>query len=81
MEAGFFKMENVTTVTKLNSIVQARGYALEVVENFVAQHPDTRQENINKANKMILKSRNPIELGINMSNFLLAHPSEGLKTI
>ena len=77
MKTGFFTMDHVRLVCNCSDITTARQVALEAIN---AQEA-AKQENVRKAIAMVNKSKTPNALGLAMSNFVLAHPSENLKTI
>lgn len=79
--AGFFNMEDVNTITKSSSMEDAQKYLNSKIEQFVSEHPGTVFSNVAKATTMITKAKSLKNLAIDVSNFVLAHPSEGLKVI
>ena len=82
METGFFKMEDVNTVlTEYTSFTCAQEFLRKKVETFKLEHPLTRQANLDKALKMINNAKNQKNLAFSVAQFILAHPSEGLKVI
>lgn len=74
---GFFTMADVKEVEKMNNITAAKAYAHEKVQRM----PNAQLKNIEKAHRMIDKSRSVNELMFAMVGFIMAHPSEGLKVI
>jgi isopropylmalate/homocitrate/citramalate synthase len=75
---GFFNMEIVTAVCNEKDLVKAKQIALDRVE---ATKADATPENIRKAINMIEKATTIKNLGLSITNFMFAHPSENLKTI
>lgn len=78
IKPGFFTMDVVTEVCKQKDIVAARAIAMKSVEKMYGY---ATAENILKAKTMVEKAKDVRKLGLDITNFLLAHPSEGLKTI
>lgn len=71
-------MDVIRAVCEQRDVEVAKQLAKEAVEN----HPHNAQkENVYKANKMIDKAKTIKDLGISLANFMLAHPSENLKSI
>lgn len=77
MNTGFFTMDTVIEVCNQRDLQEAKKIAVTAVESSEA----AKKENTRKAIQMIDKAKTVEKLGISMSNFLLAHPSENLKTI
>lgn len=78
IKQGFFTMDVIRTVCMAKSIDEARKIALDRIEE---QKDSARGENVIKATNMVNKAKNIRSLGIALTNFMLAHPSENLKTI
>jgi len=78
MEVGFFTMDVIRKVCNEKDLMKAKVIATEAVTNY-PHH--AQNENIVKANKMIDKAKTVKDLGISLANFMLAHPSENLKSI
>jgi hypothetical protein len=78
---GFFNMDDVVRITEIKSLDSSQSYALQKISAFVIAHPETKPENVSKAIKMVNNAVSYQRLAIDMSNFILAHPSENLKTI
>lgn len=78
IKQGFFTMEVIRKVCAATSIDEARKIALDRIEE---QKKEAKQENIVKATNMVNKAKDIRMLGISMTNFMFAHPSENLKTI
>lgn len=77
IKTGFFTMETVRAVLSMTDLEQAKQFVFSVVKE-----SDTAQaKSIDKAHAMINKAKNIRDLGMNITNFILAHPSENLKTI
>lgn len=77
---GFFEMADVNVVVNL-TIDHAKKYALQKIEDFKQQHPAVQKSNVVKVERIIQKANCPKKLAIDISNFILAHPSENLKVI
>jgi hypothetical protein len=77
MKTGFFTMETVNSVMRLKTLEEAKQYAHKKVD----EKTSAQQYNIDKAKAMIDKSTSIQSLAIAIANFMLAHPSENLKTI
>ncbi len=78
MEKGFFTMDDVNHIKGLN-IGEAKLYVAGILCEHMRNHPNTRWANINKAEKIVNTARSTTELMFSLTNFILAHPSEGLK--
>lgn len=78
MATGFFTMDTVIAVCAEKDIVAARAIAMKDVE---AMRLNARPANIEKATSMIEKAKTVNKLGLDITNFMFAHPSENLKTI
>ncbi len=74
---GFFTMEDVNKISVMTNIQEAKQYAL----SRVTAQPNAHLENINKATTVINKAKNINQLVLSISNFVLAHTSEGLSVI
>jgi hypothetical protein len=72
-DKGFFSMDDVRAIEKL-SINDAKKYS----KDKIAAMPNARPNNIKKATEAVDKARSVVALMQTMTNFLLAHPSEGL---
>ncbi len=77
MKAGFFTMELVHTVMAEKDLFKAKQLALEAIQAM----PTATNDNKYKAVAAVNRSSTIVQLGTMMTNFLLAHPSEGLKCI
>lgn len=78
MKTGFFTMDTVIAVCAEKDVAAARAIAMADVEKM---HGIATPENVQKATRMVETSKTVKSLGLNITNFLFAHPSEGLKTI
>ena len=77
INTGFFTVQDTHDTLKFNTLDEAKMHALEIVE----KQPDARVHNIAKAKDMIYNATSIESLVIGMVNFMLAHPSEGLKLV
>jgi hypothetical protein len=77
MKPGFFTMETVHAVMMETDLTKAKALALEAIR----AQPDAKTENKSKAQIAIERATSVKALGITLTNFLLAHPSEGLKVL
>ena len=75
---GFFNMDIVTAVCNEKDLAAAKQIAIDRVE---ATKKDATPENVHKALRMIESARSVKNLGLAITNFMFAHPSENLKTI
>jgi len=78
IKVGFFTMATVTAVCAQKDLTAAREIAMADVTKM---HGIATPENVAKATRMVEKARTVRNLGLDITNFLLAHPSENLKTI
>lgn len=81
INAGFFEMSDTNRVLSGVSLGEAKLYLTSKVENFEKSHPGVLITNTSKAYSMINRAKNLRSLAVDVSNFVLAHPSEGLKTL
>ena len=79
--AGFFNMDDVTYVTTCKTLQSAQDYLWGKVNEFQRDHVNVELTNVHKVSNMILKARSVNNLATDVSNFVLAHPSEGLKVL
>lgn len=79
--AGFFTMEDVNHVLTYKSLQGAQDYLWGKVNEFQRDHVNVELTNVHKVSNMILKAKSVNNLAIDVSNFVLAHPSEGLKVL
>ena len=75
---GFFNMDTVTAICAEKDLAAAKQIAVNRVEE---TKKDATPENIRKALSMIDKATTVKSLGLAVTNFMFAHPSENLKTI
>lgn len=78
MKEGFFNMETVQAVCDQADLATAKQIALDRIDS---RKRYATPENIHKATMMVQHARTVRNLAIAISNFILAHPSEGLKAI
>ena len=81
IDNGFFVQEHVNNIIVMKSIETANKYAMSVIDAFIDEHPNVHKENILKVKALVSKAKSPQQLAIGIQNFILAHPSEGLKVI
>jgi len=74
---GFFTMDAVTAVCNETDLSAAKQIATACITKQCYATP----ENIAKAHQMVQRAKTIKNLGLGMTNFLLAHPSENLKII
>lgn len=74
IKPGFFQIGDLQACGNL-SFVEARNHALNCIKAQAGARPD----NAKKAQQAVMKAHNLKGLLITMANFMLAHPSEGLK--
>lgn len=78
MEEGFFNMDIIRNVCESKTFDEAKAMVVELIES---KKRVVKAENYRKALNMVEKSTSKNSLAISMTNFMFAHPSEGLKTI
>lgn len=78
---GFFCQEDVNAVASLSNLETAKKYAMNKINEFSQQHPGVHPDNITKAEKAVSSARSLNSLLFALQNFVLAHPSEGLRVI
>lgn len=78
MEQGFFRQEHVNTLVTMKSLKDAKDFVTNAIDQFCDDHPGVHYENVTKARKACAKAKSPIDLAMDVQNFILAHPSEGL---
>lgn len=81
METGFFVMSDVQRVLDCHSTEAAKAMLNAKLEAFKEAHPRVHADNLLKVNSAISKARTKQQLAFAVTNFVLAHPSEGLKVI
>ena len=74
---GFFNMDTVNSIMRINDLVKAKEYA----HSKVNANPYAKPCNISKAKYMIEHSTTVEGLARGVANFMLAHPSENLKIL
>lgn len=72
-----FTMDDVHTVMAMPNLTKAKEFALAKVAATETLRDATRV----KANRIISGARSNTNLGMSMSNWILAHPDEGLKVV
>lgn len=77
MNTGFFTMEDVYALVDMKTLDEAKAYALGKIKEM----PEAKPENISKATAAVNKATSLVKLIQTVTNFVLAHPSEGLKVI
>ncbi len=77
-KAGFFNMDTITAVCAEKNLEAARKIAIDRIE---ATKAGATPENIRKALVMVERAKTVTQLGLSITNFMFAHPSENLKTI
>jgi len=80
-DPGFFTMKDAVIVLKQPDLTAAKNYIRKKIKEFTTAHPHTKPENIAKANQMIERAPSIEKLSLSVSNFILAHSSEGLKVL
>ena len=75
---GFFNMETVCKVCSEKDLAAAKQIAFDRIQSNM---DGATSENVRKAVMMVERANCVKNLGIAISNFMLAHPSENLKTI
>jgi hypothetical protein len=75
IRTGFFTMDTVHSVMAKKDLNEAK----EMVYNII-KSAEARQENVRKASVMVDKANSINNLAMAITNFMLAHPSENLKT-
>ena len=78
VEEGFFNMDVIRAVCDCSCIDKGKDVAKAAVE---AKKKQATADNYRKAMNMIDKCKTIKDLGISLTNFMFAHPSENLKTI
>ena len=82
IQTGFFTMADSTFILQnCVTLESAQLFATLRVEEFQKNHPGFDALNVAKAFKMIDKSKSVLGLAKGISDFVLAHTSEGLKVI
>lgn len=81
MEAGFFTMADVQRVLDCTNVDEAKAALNAKIAQFKVDHPKVHADNLAKAMSAIAKARSKHQLAFTVTNFVLAHPFEGLKVI
>ena len=82
IQTGFFTMADSTFILQnCSTLKSAQLHATQRVEEFRKNHPGVDTVNVTKALKMIDKSKSALGVAHGISDFVLAHTSEGLKVI
>jgi len=81
METGFFEVADASKVLAFTSLSEGKVYLKGKVDAYVEKHPSTKQVNVSKAIQIIDIAKNKTVLATSVVNFVLAHPSEGLRVI
>jgi hypothetical protein len=80
-DPGFFTMKDAAEVLRKQDLSTAKSYLHDRIKDFVDAHPGTKPENLKKADQMIGRADSIKKLSMAVANFVLAHPSEGLKVV
>lgn len=78
IEEGFFNMDLIRAVCECNCIIKGKQLALEAVE---AKRKVAKADNVRKAISVIDRAKTVKDLGLTLTNWMFAHPSENLKVI
>ena len=78
---GFFDMADCNAVVQQATLQGAKQLCLDKVEKFTVEYPSAHNANVNKAVRMIMNAKSQKQLAFGIANFILAHPSENLKSI
>lgn len=81
MRTGFFTQSNVNHVATLTNPEDGKNYLSTIIDQHITNHPGTKPENVSKIRQAIQKARTIRDLTFTVQNFVLAHPSEGLKVL
>lgn len=81
IQTGFFTIEVLNEIDKAQTLAQGKVIAAKSVDKFIEEHPKVKSYNVKKAREVINRSNSLKTLLISVSNFMLAHPSEGLKIV
>lgn len=76
IRAGFFTMDTVHAVMAKKDLIEAK----EMVYKIIKEAP-ARSDNVRKATAMVEKANSINSLAMGITNYMLAHPSENLKTL
>lgn len=75
---SIFNMEQVNTVANMRDLAQAKQFVRTVITEKKSQ---VLQTTINRANNLVVQSRSINQLSKGMADWILAHPSNGLKVL
>jgi hypothetical protein len=81
IDPGFFSQEHVNVLMGMTGLHDARNYILDVVQRYERDHPRVNKENLRKVSIIIQRAKTPQQLAFSVQNFILAHPSEGLRVV
>ena len=81
IEHGFFVQKHVNDIAAMKDVRLAASYVGKVIDSYVEHHPGVHPENVRRARAIVAKALTPLQLAMAIQNFILAHPSEGLKVI
>lgn len=81
IDTGFFVMGDTRNIFMCHSLTEAKFYCNQQVAFFVEDHPNAHPHNILKAQRMVSSAKSIAGLAQAVSNYVLAHPSEGLKVM
>lgn len=74
ISTGFFTVGTLTLINNAKDLAEAKRVALAAVN----AQPNARDKNIKKALAVINTAKSKKSLLLSLTNFMLAHPSEGL---
>jgi len=77
MKAGFFTMEDARHIAGLKDLTEAKAYAMSRID----AQPRALPGNVEKARRAVEAAASVQRLTLSIGQFVLAHPSEGLKVI
>lgn len=78
---GFFVMQDVTTIFNQRDLIEAKAFCNSKISDFAHVYSKTKPQNVEKARMMITRAKTVAGLAQAVSNYVLAHQSEGLKVI
>ena len=76
IRTGFFTMDTVHAVMAKKDLNEAKEMVFGIIKE-----ANARQDNVVKATAMVNKATSINSLAMAITNFMLAHPSENLKTL
>ena len=74
-DSGVFEMSDVNKVV-IMPLEEGKKYALAIIDS---KQDSMEKANVRKAKTMVERSKSPTNLGLGMSNFILAHMDPKLK--